>query len=150
MWGSFQTADFQAQLCISWTQYGTELPPKEAPFVQKAVLVNHQPSENWAMGGARMGAKDAMAFHEDRGGGRGLLPGYQGLERCSVLSTAGCPCRRPSLISKQPHVGSQTSLTPVLGDWIPVSGLSRHCTHVMHRHPCRQNTHRHKNRNKIK
>lgn len=25
-----------------------------------------------------MGAKDAMAFHEDRGGGRGLLPGYQG------------------------------------------------------------------------
>lgn len=43
------------------------------------------------------------------------------------------------------HTGSsQPSETSVPGDLMPFSTLLRPCTHVVHGHACRQNTHTHK------
>jgi hypothetical protein len=39
------------------------------------------------------------------------------------------------------HGYSQLSVTPVLVDLVPSSGLVRHYMHRMYRHTCRHNTH---------
>jgi hypothetical protein len=46
---------------------------------------------------------------------------------------------KPKLVCQHPHRGSQLTVTPVLGDLAPPSGIHEHCMLMLHRQTCRQN-----------
>ena len=58
-----------------------------------------------------------------------------------AVKSTGCSSRGPKFYSQHPCNSSQLTVTPVQRDPTPSSGCHGHCTLVVQRHACRQNTH---------
>lgn len=66
----------------------------------------------------------------------------QGLERGSTGKTTSCSSRELGSNYQHTDGSHQPSVTPVSRDPASSFGLFRHCTHVEHKHTCRQSTHK--------
>lgn len=60
----------------------------------------------------------------------------------SAVKSTCCPCKQSRFSSQHPHEGSLLSVLPVLEGSDALFWLSQVlCSHVVHKHMCRRNTH---------
>lgn len=64
----------------------------------------------------------------------------------SAAGSIPCSCKGPEFDSWYSHGSTESSVISLAEDLMPSSGICMHCTHMVHSHACKQNTHTHKSK----